>query len=134
MTSDASTQIRDALQRYATAWQAGDLAAIRDCYHDDFTLHYSGRNPLAGDHRGKAAALKTLAEVSRRSNRRLLAILDVMAGPQRGAIVARERFSRDGETAELDRLLVYTVRDGKLAECWVYDSDQALVDKFLADP
>ena len=134
MTSDDTAQIRHILERYAETWQAGDLAAIRSCYHDDFILHYFGRNPLAGDHRGKAAALKILAQVSRRTDRRLLAILGVMAGPRRGAIAARERFSRAGETAELDRLLVYTVRDGQLAECWVYDSDQALVDSFLADP
>jgi uncharacterized protein len=57
----------------------------------------------------------------------------VMAGPRRGAILARESFSRDGRTAELERLLVYAVRDGLLSECWVYDRDQAAVDAFFAD-
>ena len=33
---------------------------------------------------------------------------------------------------EIERLLKYTVRDGKLAECWVYDEDQRLVDELLA--
>ena len=56
-----------------------------------------------------------------------------MAGPRRGAILARELFSRDGRTAELERLLVYAVRDGLLSECWVYDRDQATVDAFFAD-
>jgi hypothetical protein len=56
-----------------------------------------------------------------------------MAGPRRGAILARESFSRDGRTAELERLLVYAVRDGLLSECWVYDRDQAAVDAFFAD-
>ena len=123
---------RQAINRYATAWLAGDRAALAACYHDDFTLHYFGRNPLAGDHAGKAAALGVLAEVTRRTNRRLLAIVDVMAGPERGALLVRERFERDGRTAELERLLVYAVRDGLLGECWVYDQDQALVDAFLA--
>ena len=40
--------------RYASAWLAGDRAALVASYHDDFTLHYFGRNPLAGIHRGKA--------------------------------------------------------------------------------
>ena len=80
---------------------------------------------------GKAAALGILAEVTRRTNRRLLAIVDVMAGPERGALLVRERFERDGRTAEVERLLVYAVRDGLLSECWVYDQDQALVDAFL---
>ena len=127
----AIAQTRQAVGRYATAWQAGDRAALAACYHEDFTLHYLGRNPLAGDHRGKAAALATLAEVSRRPNRRLLAIIDIMAGPERGALLVRERFERDGNTAEVERLLVYAVRDGLLRECWVYDQDQALADTFL---
>ena len=123
---------RQAVGRYASAWLAGDRAALAACYHDVFTLHYFGRNPLAGHHVGKVAALGILAEVTRRTNRKLLAIVDVMAGPERGALLVRERFERDGRTAEVERLLVYSVRDGLLAECWVHDQDQALVDAFLA--
>jgi uncharacterized protein len=123
---------RLAVSRYASAWLAGDRAALAACYHEDFTLHYFGRNPLAGDHAGKAAALGILAEVTRRTNRRLLAIVDVMAGPERGALLVHEHFERDGRTAEIERLLVYTVRDGLFCECWVYDQDQTLVDVFLA--
>ena len=125
--------VRAAVMRYATAWLAGDRAGIAACYHDELTLHYAGQNPLAGTHRGKAAALAALLEVTRRTNRKLLGIDDVMAGPRRGAILARESFSRDGHTAELERLLVYAVRDGLLLECWVYDRDQATVDSFFAD-
>ena len=75
----AIERTRLAVGRYASAWLAGDRAALAACYHDDFTLHYFGRNPLAGSHNGKAAALGILAEVTRRTNRRLLAIVDVMA-------------------------------------------------------
>ena len=126
-------RVRAAVSRYATAWLAGDRAAVAACYHNEFTLHYGGKNPLAGTHRGKPAALAALAEVARRANRKLLGIDDIMAGPRRGAILARELFSRDGRAAELERLLVYAVRDGLLSECWVYDRDQAIVDSFFAD-
>ena len=126
-------EVRDAVTRYATAWLAGNRAAIAACYHDEFTLHYGGQNPLAGTHRGKAAALTALAEVTRRANRKLLGVDDIMAGRRRGAILVRESFSRDGQTAELERLLVYAVRDGLLSECWVYDRDQTTVDAFFAD-
>ncbi|MDI1261968.1 MAG: nuclear transport factor 2 family protein [bacterium] len=123
--------VRAAVDRYAKAWLAGDRAALAACYHDEFTLHYFGSNPLAGVHRGKAAALGVLLEVTRRTNRQLLSIVDTMAGPARGAVLVRERFERDGRSVEIERLLVYAVRDGLLAECWVYDQDQALVDTFL---
>jgi hypothetical protein len=128
-----TAEVRVAVTRYATAWLAGDRATIAACYHDEFTLHYSGHSRLAGTHRGKAAALATLAEVTRRTNRKLLGIDDVMAGPRRGAILARELFSRGDRTAEFERLLVYAVREGLLSECWVYDRDQATVDSFFAE-
>jgi ketosteroid isomerase-like protein len=125
--------VRAAVTRYATAWLAGDRAKMAACYHDEFTLHYAGQNPLAGVHRGKQAAFAALAEVARRANRKLLGVDDIMAGPQRGAILVRESFGRDGKTAELERLLVYSVKDGLLLDCWIYDRDQATVDMFFAD-
>ena len=121
-----------AVSRYAAAWLAGDRQVMLGCYHEDFTLHYFGRNPLAGVHRGKQAALGILGEVARRTDRKLLGIIDVMTGPERSAILVRELFARNGRTAEVERLLVYSVRDGLLDHCWVYDQDQSLVDEFLA--
>lgn len=121
----------EAVTRYANAWKAGDLPALRNCYHDDFTLHYFGKHPLAGDHVGKGASLATLADVSRRAKRSLVEIIDVMAGPRRAALVVREHFARDAEEATLLRVLVYSVNDGLLRECWVFDADQARVDHFL---
>src|SRR5262249_37938166 len=97
MASDDSpeaqrAEIMRALERYVAAWRAGDLAALAACYHDDFTLHYFGRSPLAGDHLGRSAALRVLSEVSRRANRRLVTIIDVMAGPRPRAGFARPGF------------------------------------------
>lgn len=124
--------VGEVVEAYVRAWKAGDLPAIFACYHDDFTLHYAGTNPLAGVHRGKAAALAAMAEVSRKTNRKLLEIVDVLAGKERAAVIARERFRRDDREAVVERLLVYTAQDGLLRECWLYETDQALVDSFLA--
>lgn len=124
---------RAVVERYAQAWRAGDLAALVACYHPDFTLHYFGDHPLTGDHVGRAAALAALAEVSRRTRRKLVRIIDVIAGPERAVVIAREAFEREGIVTELDRVLVYRIEDDLLAECWVHDGDQALVDGFLRD-
>jgi ketosteroid isomerase-like protein len=126
-------EIRETLTRYAAAWTAGDMPAIVACYHNDFTLHYAGRNPLSGDHFGKAAALTTLGEFGRRTKRQLIKIVDVMAGRERGAIVAIERLHVDGAPVEVERVLVYGVKDGLLHECWIYDADQALIDRAVGD-
>src|SRR3972149_1698128 len=56
------TANQDVIARYCDAWRRGDMATLVDCYGEDFTLHYFGRSPLAGDHVGKPAALATLAK------------------------------------------------------------------------
>ena len=132
MHSQPDTNIHAVLKRYADAWSANDLRAIVDSYHDEVVFHYFGRSPLAGTHRGKAACLAVLKTVREKTKRQLLSIRDVLAGQHFGVVIAVERFERDGKSAEIERLLRYTVRDGKLAECWIYDEDQRLVDEFWA--
>ena len=123
--------VRLALEGYASAWQAGDTGRIVGSYHPDFTLHYFGRHDLAGVHRGKAAALTALQAFSRQTGRSLIAIVDIMVGTTRGALLVRERMGRDAPVV-VERLLVYTVEDGLLRECWIYDQDQPLIDRLLA--
>jgi uncharacterized protein len=125
-----SVEIHAVVKRYADAWVANDLRAIVDSYHDEVVFHYFGRSPLAGTHRGKAACLAILKQVREKTNRRLVSVRDVLAGEHFGVIVAVERFERAGASVEIERLLRYSVRDGKLAECWIYDEDQRLVDEY----
>jgi len=127
-----SVEIHAVVKRYADAWVANDLRAIVDSYHDEVVFHYFGRSPLAGTHRGKAACLAILKQVREKTNRRLVSVRDVLAGEHFGVIVAVERFERAGASVEIERLLRYSVRDGKLAECWIYDEDQRLVDEYWA--
>ena len=122
---------RSTLELYAKAWETGDLGTIFDTYADDVVFHYFGSTDLAGTHMG-AAALAAMAQASVRSTRTLIDVVDVLDGPALGALVVRERFERDGDSAELQRVLLYRVVDDKIAECWLYDEDQALVDRFWA--
>jgi uncharacterized protein len=130
MNPSLDNDIYAVVKRYADAWAASDLRAIVDCYHDEVVFHYFGHSPLAGTHRGKAACLAVLKRVRELTNRKLVAIQDVLAGERFGLIVARERFERDGAAVEIERLFRYAVREGKLGECWVYDEDQGLVDGY----
>lgn len=128
----ATEQVRQVIARYAAAWAAGDFPTVRDCYHDQFTLYYGGSNPLSGVHRGKTACLAVLEEFRKRTRRKLISVDHVMAGPQRGSVLVREQFSHDGKTTDVQRLLVYSILEDRLHECWVYDQDQALIDQLLS--
>ena len=120
------------LRRYCDAWLRGDTATLVGCYHDEIALHWHGRSALAGAHRGKRAALEALAAQSKRVRRTPLEVRDLLASDEHAVALTRERFERDGRSVELERVLVYRVRDGKLAECFVFDRDAALVDELLA--
>jgi uncharacterized protein len=132
MSPTTSNDIYTVVKRYADAWVANDFPAIVDSYHENVVFHYFGRSPLAGVHRGKTACLAILKQVREKTNRRLVSVRDVLAGEHFGLIVAVERFEHNGSSVEIERMLRYTVRDGKLAECWIYDEDQRLIDEFWA--
>ena len=122
----------DTVRRYAAAWMANDIATVLGMYHDDFVLHYYGESPLAGDHVGRDAAIATLMEATTRSRRQLDTIEDVLGGDTFAAIIAREGVGEP--TTVVRRLFLYTVRDSKLAECWLFDEDQRLIDRLWSTP
>lgn len=116
------------LRRYADCWRRGDLEGLVACYADDFTLHYSGSSSFAGTHIGRDAALAAMAEVSVRAPRELRSIDEVLIGDRSGALVVTEILRRDGDAHELERVLRYRIEADRLAECWLYESNQTLVD------
>jgi ketosteroid isomerase-like protein len=132
MSTGPRDEIYRVVKRYADAWAAGDLKGIVESYHDEVVFHYAGNNPLSGTHRGKPACLAVLKQVKQKTDRKLMGIRDVLAGGVFGLIVAVEAFQHRGRAVQLERLLRYTVRDGKLSECWIHDAEQALIDEILA--
>jgi len=122
---------RDVLAAYADDWARRDTGALVSAYHDNFTLFYPGRHALAGVHRGKSAALAALQEIARRTRRELVAVVDIMAGAHEGALHVIERWSTGEARINVERVLVYTLRDGLLYECHLFDGDAALVETFL---
>ena len=121
------------LRAYADAWLAGDLEKVLGSYHEDFVLHYMGESPLAGTHEGRDAALETLGLASFRASRKLVAVEDVLAGEELGAIVAIEEIGEPPR--QVRRVLLYRVLDGMLGECWLFDEDQRFIDRLWStDP
>jgi uncharacterized protein len=130
-SSDTATAaVRSVIERYADAWQRRDPAAFA-LYHPQFTIHWFGRNPLSGAHTGKEQVVRALTELTRRTHRELVSIVATLAGPERGAIIARESFGTGTARVEMDRVLIFTVAEDRLRECWVYDADPDLVDRYV---
>lgn len=119
---------RAVTERYCSAWIGGDLETVIDSYGDEIVLHYFGDNQLSGDHVGKDAALAALATGATIATRELLRVDDILANEHTSVVVATERFTRDGESHEVTRVLRYRVADDQFVECWLYDENQALID------
>lgn len=118
------------LRSYAASWLGGDFDAVLGAYADDVVFHYFGQTDLAGAHVGKSTAVDAMAAVSARAPRRILEIIDILAGDHFGAIIAVEELSRDGEVTTARRVFVYRVDAGQIMECWVLDEDQSEIDRF----
>ncbi|MBP7703891.1 MAG: nuclear transport factor 2 family protein [Caulobacter sp.] len=121
-----------AARRYVDAWLAGDFVAMMAVYSDDFVLHWFGENPHAKTYAGKAEAVGALLAFTKRTSRRLVEVVDIMAGEARATVIVREAITVDGRERVIERVLVYRVADDMLVECWVYDQDQGLIDRALS--
>lgn len=134
----ARTEAGAIVRRYCDAWQSGDVAALLDAYHDDVVLEWPGRHHLAGTHRGKAAALHALGSLQAATNRTLMQVRDVLVGESSVIATVTELWTReptDGDpvsgSLHLDRALEYTVADGRILTCRIYETNQPAVDEWL---
>lgn len=127
----AESEIRAVVDRYADAVLANDIGAALDCYAEDIALHWHGRHALAGLHRGKDAAVAALIAFAQRTERKFLDFPARFYGPLRGGLISREALGIGDARVEVERVLIYSVRDGRFSECWVYDADVDLIDRLV---
>lgn len=135
MWAMTTTQLAHAVaRRYATAWAENDLATVVECYAPNFTLHYFGDNPFTGSHVGRDAAFEVLIDVGARAPRTLIAVDEILAGPNAAVLVARERMTVDESEIEVRRVLRYRVDGDAFVECWLYEENQDVIDRAWAEP
>ena len=116
-------------QRYATAWLGDDLDGIFGCYADTMSLHYFGNNPFTGDHVGRDAAVATLLATGALAPRRLVSVDDILAGPGTAVLVTSEELTEGDTIHRIRRVLRFAISGDQLTDCWLYEEDQALVDR-----
>jgi uncharacterized protein len=117
------------LGRYADSWQRNAIDELIDLYATDVVAHYGGTSSYAGTHVGRDRFVEVLLETAIASGRTLVGIDLVLEEGDAGAIFARESVMVDGEPRVVARALRYRLADGLIAECWLYDQDQGVVDR-----
>jgi uncharacterized protein len=121
------------VRRAFDAFANGDVDTLRGLMDRDSVWHAPGRNPLAGDHRGVEAILGYLARTMELTGGTFRSELhDVVANDEHVVSLFVARAQREGKSLEARNVLVTHVRNGKLAETWLYSGDQYAADDFLA--
>ena len=123
------------MRRYSAALQAGQAAAALPFYAEDLVLHMPGRGPHSGTFTGQDAVLDYYTKVFQATEGRFeaLGVDDILASDDHAASLVRWRVHKGDRSLDIDRVVVYRIANGKIAEIWVHDWDQYAYDEFFAD-
>jgi uncharacterized protein len=110
-----------------------DMEGFLTHHADDVVVHFPGRGPMAGDHRGKDG----VAQMFQRQMQILdsppeIDTHDVLASDDHAVVLNNVRASRGGKTLEQQQVVVMHIRDGKIAEVWLQFSDQQAMDEMAS--
>lgn len=126
---DATDRAIRVITGYTKAWRDGDFEALCGWYAEDFTLHYFGNNRFSGDHVGKQACIDVLVATAQAAPRRLIEVEQVLPGPGAAVLVVCEEIETSSGPVQVRRVLRYRVAAGRLAECWLYEEHQGVIDQ-----
>ena len=123
------------MSRYVASVRRGDWTVAYGCFAADVVAHVPGGSKLAGELRGRDAAIAYIEAARAKSHGRDVEVelIDTLASDERVLLMVRERFARDGGVVEIGRANVYTVRDGKIDEIRIFEPDQYALDAYLGD-
>jgi uncharacterized protein len=125
---------RELITKYLAAAKAGDWDTAYGYFADDIVFRIPGRSRLAGERRGKEAAVEYIQTIRDhyREGAIELELIDMLASDERVALLIRERFLGD-ETIEIRRANVYRVRDDAIVEITIFEGDQDKVDALMEE-
>jgi ketosteroid isomerase-like protein len=122
------------VRRFIEAMVAHDPGEIAACFADDVVFHIAGRNALSGEHRGKQAVMTRLFQAWEEAFGGLeIDVHDVLADDDHVVVLSDRRATRDDRTLEMRSATVYHVRDGLIAEAWLFEWDPYAIDEFLSE-
>jgi uncharacterized protein (TIGR02246 family) len=120
------------IRRLYSAWAAGDMATVRECFAPDAVWHVPGRSLIAGDHRGWEAIardfygrLRELTDGSFKAE-----LTDVLADDRVGVALQHATGTRGERRLDIGACQVMRLRDGKIVEVRSHYSDQYALDAF----
>jgi ketosteroid isomerase-like protein len=122
------------VRRFIDAMVTREVGAIAECFADGVIFHIAGRNPLSGEYRGKHVVMTRLFQAWEEAFGGLeITVHDVLADDDHVVVLSDRRATRDGRNIEMRSASVYHVRDGRIAEAWLFEWDPYAIDEFLSE-
>ncbi|GIF23671.1 ketosteroid isomerase-like protein [Actinoplanes tereljensis] len=116
------------LQGYFDAMKAGGPPAAMPFYADDVILEVPGSHPASGTYHGHAGVGEFGATMARLTGGTFRLVPDELLGGDEHVVTVA---TATANGVSWRRLILSTVRDGKLATVRFFEGDQDLVDKAL---
>jgi ketosteroid isomerase-like protein len=114
----------------------GDFEGMLAHYAEDVVLHYPGRNPLSGTHRGKEGIRqwgRKFEELLGSEGSLTRKLHDILASHDHAVQLISVEASRSNErSASWNVAVVMHIRDGKISEVWLHIDDPYTVDDLFA--
>ena len=121
----------DAVRAAFAAQDRGDWDAVRDAFTDDVVFHVAGSNPYSGTYRGKDDVFDLFDRRNKATGSTVhTEVHSVVADDEHAMAMLTLRGERDGNRTEWRTAGMYHMRDGRIAEAWGFNEDQAAVDQF----
>jgi ketosteroid isomerase-like protein len=120
---------------YLDAARRGDWDTAFGYFSEDIVMRVPGRSRLAGERRGKQAAVDYIQTVREhyREGGIELELLDMLESGDRVALLVVERFHLEGSTVEIRRANVYRVENDAIVEITIFEADQYAVDDLTSE-
>lgn len=121
------------VRRIFAAFAEKQGMALRGLFAEDAVWRVPGRSTMAGEYRGRERIFRFLARLPKETDGTYGSeLVDVLASDDRAAALYRARGTRRGRTLELDQVLLFTIRDGLVAEVLALPSDPDVFEEFWA--
>lgn len=132
MSTSSDPRMTDSLRR---ALVRNDLLAAATMFDGASILHLPGKSGLAGQYQGKEAILGLCARMAQLTDGTLdFAPSRVLSESEEAIIVyGRESATRRELQLDTESVHVFSLRDCRVREMWIFHENQDLVDEFWVD-
>ena len=114
------------------SFASGDVAAMEAAFDEDLTWHAPGTNRFSGQFRGRTAAMERLGQMREAGISTHFDVHDVVANDEHAiALVHLHLAVADGRRYDQPQVAVAHVQDGRIAEFWTMNQDQAVLDLLI---